>query len=199
MTSAISSRNAPPTENTRRYEPGSRSFASSVMRPSRAVSPWATRCSAWKSAARVPARGLPNAVSRTCVERVACAIARIILTASALNITTSAADCAQHPYRGRSIHVLRASRGGCGAEDVRRHKNAAAVREPDHPRALERRGRLGADGRTPHRRRLRESHELPRAGTDPRVPRWHLRDGDPRSVRVDALREQGRPARGEPL
>ena len=67
-------------------------------------------------------------------------------------------------HHRRRLRVHRAPRGGGRAADRRRVPEDAAAREPDHPRPLERRGRLDAVGRPRARHRARERDALSEPG-----------------------------------
>src|SRR6185503_3496691 len=150
--------------NTMRYTPGSRSRPSSRMRPSASVvavpTTFASRCVSRRT--RTPAAGAPFVVSSTCVETEAFAIGGV-----------SYARDADASHQGGEVHLQSAARGRARAEDLRRDPQTAPDQEQARARALERRVHLGADGRGPARRRLREPHELSGTGTGSRVPGRH--------------------------
>ena len=84
-------------------------------------------------------------------------------------------------------------------QTVAAFRDAAAARVADHPCALERRGRLDPDGRPRSRARAGERDVLPEPGRDHLLPGGRQRDRDPARVRLRQLREQGGPARRQPL
>src|SRR6059036_2520886 len=176
--------------NTMRYTPGSRSRASSRTRPSPSVLPvaitFASRCVSRRT--RRPAAGLPVVVSSTCVESDPFAIGGV-----------SYARYAHASHHRGQVHVQSATRRRESTEDMCRDARDTPVPKQARARALERRGDLGADGRPAPRHRFRESDEPSRARTGARLSGRHLGDGDPLPVRLDALREQGRAARGQSL
>src|SRR5713101_1811951 len=118
-----------------RYVPASSSRASSRMRPSASVTPLATDLPSRWSSMRTPAAGFPVVVSRTWVESEAFAIGGV-----------SYARCADGSDHRGEVHVQGATRRRARAEDGRRDQKAAAHEEQAGPRAVERRGHVGADG-----------------------------------------------------
>src|SRR2546421_2374556 len=82
---------------------------------------------------------------------------------------------------------------------MRRIHVPAPAADPAHPGPLERRGGMDSPGRPQAGPGLREPYEPSRRGPAPPLPRRHQRDRDPVSLRLDAVRQQGRAARRQPL
>src|SRR5256885_1886398 len=82
---------------------------------------------------------------------------------------------------------------------MRRIHVTAPAADPAHPGPLERRGGMDSPGRPQGGPGLREPYEPSRRGPAPPLPRRHQRDRDPVSLRLDAVRQQGRAARRQPL
>ena len=104
---------------------------------------------------------------------------------------------AEHRRRRLLVHGPPGGRGG--APDGRRVPPPAPARFANHPRALERRGRVDPVRRPRPRPRARERDVLPAPRRDRPVSRRRFGDGDPARVRLRQLRVEGRPAGGEPL
>src|SRR5438309_490822 len=82
---------------------------------------------------------------------------------------------------------------------MRRIHVTAPAADPAHPGPLERRGGMDSPGRPQAGPGLREPYEPARRGPGPPLPRRQQRDRDPVSLRLDAVRQQGRAARRQPL
>ena len=184
-----SRRGAPRATRCTRPSPGStrRRPASSSTRPSRS-----TRSASQIKAVAVDSTFMPLGNATQHDRRGARALGQWI--------AAGCEDPAVIRDHRRRLRAHRPPRGGALAAHGRVLPDDAPVREQADPGALVGPGGVDPDGRLRRRRpRARGSDQLPGAGRAAPLPGRGQRGRDPLPVRRHLLREQGRPARGQPL